>query len=509
MAKKTRKERAKSTRHREYAGGKGTPFSVPYYEVQIKGKWVGRWRVDKRHKDIPKPNQRRYFNSKEDAKAYAYELHERLIAIDQGKLMPESALGENTVEYITAQKNIIKFNNRNTGCPLPSDCKDLTASKAVDVATQFLDAVVSVNRYRESGQKDLWDVATAITYLRDNAIKEARRVNVPLGKHIDTFLKWKLGPTGSKHGNRELEKDSKDEWNYHLGLLKKWGGKDITRSGKEGKKTLKKVQRKISTHVYRDGSGKLWADQTRKRCAEKVKQFGMWLVKEDIVKNNPFEHITDGYRIITRKSKEYYTVKEVEEIFVNALKGDDAREVLKQYIMTFFSTLRPSEIAKEASTRRLQWEQIKWDGEDNFPIKGTVAIWMPKWTDGKRTSKTNDRWAMLWPVGATWLKWYIKEYHDGKPIKEFFYHRKALDRHRDSLSFEIGSDWPRHTSISMALKHFTTVPALQEQLSRRYGHSVDVQSGVYDAPLSTANAKKFFEMTPQKLIKKHRIKLKR
>jgi len=152
----------------------------------------------------------------------------------------------------------------------------------------------------------------------------------------------------------------------------------------------------------------------------------------------------------------------------------------------------------------MRWSQIKFD--EPWPeVEGSAQIDLPQYTkDGKRKSKTKDRYGLLYPNAGDWLNWYYETFNEGKFPTAFFHSRRKFKRLVKSLPFKWHPDAPRHTSTSCALANYV-FDGVEDFMARRYGNSVAVIKSNYERPVRPKEAKAYFNITPKSVMRKHGI----
>jgi len=496
--KKPRKNRAKTQRHRDKVG------DVSFYEYSLNGQW-GRWRVDYRGKHFGPKGHRRTYDSKEEAEEAAIKLNEKLQLYKRGK----KGLGDelDMPLHTTAQIKLGDFNS-NLDSQLSPVTVPVDIVKAVEVATEFLEAIVKVNGLRQENQKSgNLSVGMAISEFQHTATRKAKRDDSKYSERIDKFLKWKCGKHGSKRGRTELSPESKTEWKRYLGLMKKWVGNHTINEGKDSKNTVRRIQKGIDEGKD-ERNGKQWSQLTKRKAAQKMKEFGGWLVKEDYARTNPVGRLLDDYAYQSTKSVEIYDNEQVIKIFGNALQGNNKMHTLIPFLaITFFASVRPSDAANPQNPkRRMLWNQIKFD-DPWRQVNGSCSIELKQFDkEGNRTSKTEDRDGLMFANCIEWLHWYNDTFRNGKPRDEMYWSRRRFDRLTDTLGFEWINDGARHTSTSCALVNWT-FDGSRDFFATRYGNGVDVMRKHYIKPIPQARAAEYFDITPALVIKKFGIEL--
>ena len=493
---KQAKSRRKSIRNRAKVG------DVSYYEMCKNGKW-GSWLVDCRSKLIPKSHQRRTYHSRPDAQTAALELNDRLQTYKLGRKHPLDTLGDQIHDHVRARQRLIDFKSKTKTEFLPTDVDELDIMQSVEISLRFMDAVIAVNRVRKANDKPLWNTSKGIEDWQYEQTKRARRKDVLYVQRINQFLKFKTGPVGSKRGRVELAKDSKAEWVGRMKLLKDWIGNRLVRERKESKDTIEYLLKRID-EAADPRTGKLWSPLTKFKAASKFKEFGAWMEQEDYVKTNPLEALPRNYNTDNRKGIVVYTNEQVEQILAKAITGKRLHQIIPYLAMTLFSTCRPSDIAYEKSNRVMKWNQIFF-GKAWPKVEGSAQIYLPQYAkDGKRKSKTRDRYGLLYPNGIEWLDWYYQTFHEGKFPTVFYSSRRKFTRLSKLCDFDWTPDAPRHTSISCALGHYV-FDGVEDFMARRYGNSVAVIKSNYESPAAPEIAEAFFNITPKSVMEKFKI----
>jgi hypothetical protein len=324
---------------------------------------------------------------------------------------------------------------------------------------------------------------------------------------IDEFLRFKRSPVGGK-SRKPLSKKSVKEWETMLGYLKKWIGsstiKEKSKLDKERKIILNKIDNQFDSR--KGFKPKPWSQCTKKKCADKIKQFGDWITKDEQgwCKSNPFDDLPSQYAY--KKDFKIFTFKneEVKEIFRTALRDSKLHESIPYLAFSFFAGLRPhAEIASpEDKSRRFLWKQFlgkRWPDTNGYTINIPAMI-----DDGqglrKATKISYSRHAELSENGYAWLVWWRENVLKGAfPTgnTEIVFSPKGITKvHK--IPNEWGDDGARHTFFSNAVNHWRTLGVAY--WNERAGHDERTFRKYYSNPVDPCDAQDYFNITPQSLL---------
>ncbi|MFL2904720.1 MAG: hypothetical protein ACJZ8W_06905 [Limisphaerales bacterium] len=477
---------------------------IIFYEEKVRGKW-GRWRVEAEKAGGKRPT----FGNRDDAAKCAlkwdtiYQQNRTLgnqIKRDVGD--PVAA---------TAALECERFNETENQ-PELSKVSQLNLTNSVTIAKDFLRTMMRINKARSQADRQSysaqWMLQEFTNHCRENIIKEKQ--TVLFGQRIDEFIAFKFGPNGSKRNRGELQAESKDEWRgFIVNNLRVWIGNDRVAEVEELKPVLKKITNKIANKPT-------WGDTNKSKCAQKIKEFGAWLVDENYLQKNPFLRLRREFSYKTKKPIEVYTVKQVKEIFRRAVKGDPnaaknakpLHDLIPYLALTFFATTRPESdvFHTRYKTRQLTADQIRYDVDwseryGDYGLSGATLIFKEFDDDGKRISKSSARQGVFFPNGIKWLKYWEKNFNNNQPFERVWYGRKPHDRLKKLIDFDWLDNGGRHTSVTACCMNFSW-SGVHDFFAKAYGHSLDTQKSYYDnALMDTRSAKAYFAITPESVLK--------
>ena len=461
------------------------------------------WVADCRKELIEKDSRIKKFpagedseKAKQDALNYAAEQNAIFLRRKINKEKPLSEFDKST--YALALSKVEEFRVKEFDADYHQGLRgeqwaDWDINKALDVAHYVMRDIIMMNKWY--GEKR-YSVEWALRLFREGARNEKWAEE---GKSfeflIDAFLRFKLSDVGGK-GRKELDQTTKWEWQRHLGLLKAWIGnrtlkQDVGKMRWERQRILDRIDAQ-----QEEKTGAPWGPATKRKCAQKIKEFGSWLCETDqgYVKTNPFADLPSKYNYAKDNvAKTFYTNEEVRQLFRIAMSDKKFQKLIPYLTFAVWAGLRPdSEIAKPRdSKRRFSWEQLT---NKTWPEVGGFQLNIP----AEKSKISYSRNAYLSDNGKLFLEWYAENVlKDSLPEEgDVFYSRRILDR----LKSEFGNwkqDAARHTFCSNALAHWPNQGA--KFWCERAGHSETVFRKYYQNPADPKEAAEFFQITPTSL----------
>jgi len=469
---------------------KSAGFPVQYELVGSNWKW----RAICRNKFIG--DQRRSFETKAEAIDHALQWFSESTRRKAKKLEIQKDPKE-LEKYAIAQSRIDNFNvkewdeeNKINGLRGETTWKGLDVEKCVDVAVEMVKFIQEMNSKQDGHNLSLYNATTSLRMRLQESLRVKDRKQFQYA--IDSFMRFKKSKTGGK-GRRPLSKDSLREWVFHIeNLLSSWIGERKIGELKDLKYERNLIRKNIDS---KDG----WGQSTKKKCAQKIKEFGGWMAKPDngLVKVNPFEDLPSEYDYKKESKKTYYENSDVEELF-NIACSDVKKypycfaNLIPYLSLVFFAGIRPSEAAKDESSRRFNWKDFNL----KEPFNKTKGI--PVFVHADKSKISFDRRAELAKNGLDWIQWWADEFHDGKIPEDgdIFYSKRTLQR----LKKEWGKwkpDAARHTYSSCAREAWLDQGIETSYWSERTGHSEATFKRYYSIAPSEKDAKSYFSIKPK------------
>ena len=486
--------------------------SIRLYEyrrpVAGKGMQWGRWRVEAKKVTGKRPT----FDSKEKAIEYAIECRNKY---DDSKLRKEKLerAGADPLA-VDAQLKIDQF-NRESNDPSLTGVDALTLPSAVEYATALLNTVSKINAARPDDDQSAggvhWMLGALETHIKREIFRQRQQVKYKT--HIDEFMAFKTGSSGSKRGRTELQKETKREWQTYIGKnLRAWIGDEFVAEQNESQAVRETVINKIVEQ--KKPNGKPWSHTTKKKQADKAKQFGDWMQRKGYVANNPLQGIPDEFGSAPARDRiEFYSLDELKEMLRLAVEDDPNKakhaksfnDLIPFLVLNMFGSMRPKADVFSSNKRKFHGRKILRDQDwaDHYPVRGKY-IDLPEW-DGdaglpeNRISKTKRRYGILFDVGYQWLQWWERECNGGNQLEDVFWGVKPMDRFKDQLSFPWIHNGLRHSACTYSSNHIRFDGA-REWLAERFGHSLQTQNRFYTEPIKADQAAAFFDLTPEKVL---------
>ena len=480
--------------------------AIVFYEEKVRGKW-GRWRVEAAKAGGKRPT----FGNEDDAK---------LCALKYDRAYQEKkALGHQIKRdggdpiALSAASDCQRFNEQENE-PRLSQVAELNLKNSVDISKAFLRTMIEINQARSNADIQSYSIPWMLqefsNHARGKILKEKQKVL--FAQRIDEFIKYKCGDHGSKRNRGELSKDAKQEWKNHIGKrLRGWTDKIAVGEEDEIGPTIKKISNEIA-------SMKTWGGVMKKKCAQKIKEFGAWLEWEGYTTKNPFRKLTKDFFIRDDKRSRNLHNRSSEKVFEIAIEGDanagkntaPLYNLIPYLALTFFATTRPeSDVFKTGDrTRQLTASQINFDlnwGDKFNGVDGHYLTLKEFAEDGSRQSKTKNRQGVFFSNGVKWLRYWEINFNGGKAFEKIYLGRRPFDRLKALLGFRYISDGQRHTSATAACMNFDFA-GVHEFFAKRYGHTQETQRNYYDNALMTHDAASaYFNITPELILKKNKL----
>ena len=499
-----KKSSSKNRRNDQNVGG------IIVYEERVKtarGFEWGRWRVEGVKAGAGRPTFKGP-NARQDAVELAIKLSAQWHR--QKALKADLRAKKGDLETLSASQECNRFNDEEND-PALTQIEKLNTNQAVEIAIQFLRSLKKINSARTDAGVQNYSANWMLGDFENHVIRRIFKVKsaVKYKTRIRQFLEFKLGPNGNKRGRTELEDTSKSEWTSFVGKhLLAWAGDDDICERKDSRSTIQNVISAIDQQ--KSPTGKNWGASYKRKCADKIKQFGDWLVKNDDLATNPYENLPGEFAFVKDKRIERYQVDDIAEMLRVLVAGDPAaaknavplQQLLPYMIFNIFGSVRPSDIAhRRDAQRRFKNDQLmrstRWDTK--FSVPGCYLDLPMLDENNKRKGKTVSRYGILFDPGLKWLNFWEKEFNGGQEINEVFWGPKPDKRFKALLSKEWIDDGLRHTCCTMAVNQFVFNGA-REWLADRFGHTLKVQEEFYAAPCTTAEAEAFFNLTPENVL---------
>ena len=506
----------KKTKEKRERHGQVSVITVPPDPLNPQRKT--RYKTECRKSIVPAHLQRVEHDSYEDAVHFATDLS---LKIKSGKIK-EIADEENYELKKIAEKikmeRVLEISSHGSHLHKKPDWatyfgKETSLEQIFDAGREAIAAAAEVNRALGQAGLQPMSVEQVFKKYRELGKRFAEKKSYPkFSVLIDQYIKFKTGPTGGP-AQKPLSKTHQKGIRTQMEYLKNYIGifscaedpdfiaeKIINGTNKEKKKT-------------NPNKGKIWDSQTRLAQISTFVTFGNWLTEEKSkecgwVKNH-FKPIRKKYVFTKTEQVETYSAKEVEKLF-SVLLEDEFLEMIPYFSFLFFAGCRPEELAHtNDGSRRFNWENME-DWEVESPVTGGILFKVKIFdkTGARKSKGTYDRQADLTANGLAWVDYYCQKKKVPRPTvgKMFFSYRK-----RTKISKLAGVDWifdgARHTFASNAHQNVSYQGGVNYWLDK-VGHSMAIYRRNYRDIRNPAEVKRFFNITPEKLLKLKKMEAK-
>ena len=456
------------------------------------------WRVDFRRKTIQKKDQRRRFATQIEAEDWAHEL----VAIDAAQNSKTINLAnpayQETIENIEKRVHYINemFGHGDVTFQKVFEIGYDTLWKCIEHQYMFAD--------KDGNIPPLNDLPLLLFQAaKENLEAKVRVADLPnVHALIDEFIAEKSSPVANKKRREPISKVTLDQWKGYIQKFLKtvYPTDDIPCPTDDRSEFVAKFIDAAVSSAGRN-KGKRWSQQTKKNCAEKVCQFGAWVLEKhpDKISVNPWGKLNTFYALDDNREVSVLTNDQIRVLFKTLCSQPKFKKLIPYFSLLIFAGLRPSSevFSPRETKRKFQWYQMQ--GWSKKSKRGGLLIDIPKIRkDGSKATKLRSaRKAELIEPGIAWMKHAFKELPQKGQIEVT---QSLLRDFKAALPFELEQDVCRHTFSSNAIA-FTDDGAYWHE---RCGHTATVQKTHYSNPPNHEEAKEFFGLTPKAVLEKHK-----
>ncbi len=440
---------------------------------------------------VPKSKQRKSWATWDEAVAFASKLNQAILTGKVNDLDDEKLFKLREVYERFQTSKVLEQRNLNWS-------RNNTFEDVVDTGIKFLALTEQLNdeRLRAGlGRK------TLPYFLGDfeshNNIQVQKSKLPSFEKAIGNFLEYKLSPNGGK-GNVPLQHKARTEWSRIMGILSNWVGEN---SIDRGEILYSFITNKISQLQGNDGAA---TPLTKHRYAEKIKEFGSWLVRQKLWNRNEFSELPIDFAFTKKSLPKVLKPGQVKKLFTVAQTKEEWIKLIPYMSFLFFAGARPEELAagsekpreQDKKNHRFNWGLVDWEFDSK--VTGGIIYNQPIFEDGVQISKgARDRKPEFSACGVAWMRWWAEKCNGDKlPTSgRMYFQRRPWSALRKAAEVEWSHDVARHSFTSYA-HHNGNWDVVEDYWLRKCGHTADTYKKYYENQQSQKDCEAYFSITP-------------